>query len=174
MVRPWDTRDGRQNWSRHQPPASGQLSPAPALPQPGHAPKLRPRTLEPSCSPALAPTLPRAPAPAPGTELRPRPLDSVSPRHSGMAHSQPRSPHPHLCLCQHTHIRTHTSMCIYTRSHTCNTHIHTFNAHTHIYTHTDTHAELKPHSTQPAPPNFPAALPPFILWATSEMSHLRL
>lgn len=47
-------------------------------------------------------------------------------------------------------------------------------AHTHIYTHTDTHAELKPHSTQPAPPNFPAALPPFILWATSEMSHLRL
>lgn len=153
MVRPWDTRAGRQNWSRHQPPGSSLphlLCPDPAAPRsslPGHrnaaAPLLWPRLL-----PGLQ-TQPQAQSRVPGPSARPL----------------------HVIPAQHIRSRGDlTPTCVSLSTHT---HSHTYYTHTHVQ-HTDTHAELKPHSEQPAPPNSPGAPPPFSLWATSEGSHLRL
>lgn len=159
MVRPWDTRAGRQNWSRHQPPGSSLphlLCPDPAAPQsslPRHwntaAPLLWPRLL-----PGLQ-TQPQAQSCVPG--LSTRSLHVIPAQHiRNLGHLTP------TCVSVNTHIHTHTIL-IYTRSTRTDTHLYT-----------DTRAELKPHSEQPAPPNSPGAPPPFSLWATSERSHLWL
>lgn len=170
MVRPWDTRAGRQNWSRHQPPGSSLphlLCPNPAAPQsslPGHwntaAPLLWPRLL-----PGLQ-TQPQAQSCVPG--LSTRSLHVIPAQHiRNLGHLTP------TCVSVNTHIHTHTGMPIRTHSHTYYTHIHTFNTHRHTSVHRHTRRAKTPLRAA-APPNSPGAPPPFSLWATSERSHLWL